>query len=337
MIDQTSVGQAAVHFARKAQADKLVQEQSAQVVKDQAAGPASIVPGPTAVPDQNSDALDGNNGAATEQAKVPGVLRLLESGHFKGVADVRLRINFFDQLSATATAAGQAAAQASADQLTQTVSERFDELLAAFAPDEQTTAAAAELRAGFDAAVQAAADTFATAAQPDLTAFNATVQSAFDAFFTQLSDLLLPTPDADPDESDAIAGAVDAIPSDADEIIGDAGAIAADLGEVAASTEFVVENESADAVPPLLEPGEVVAEPVEQGSADVDAADARADLLASFASAFADALSQFADSLTGAMQLPDPSAPSGNGKAYDKFLAIYNALRGVPENMDTVG
>lgn len=32
-------------------------------------------------------------------ARAKGVLRLLEEGHFKGVADYRLRINFFDELS----------------------------------------------------------------------------------------------------------------------------------------------------------------------------------------------------------------------------------------------
>ena len=42
-----------------------------------------------------------------EGGRAAGVLRNLEAGHFKGVADVRLRINFFDQLSARAqTAAG---------------------------------------------------------------------------------------------------------------------------------------------------------------------------------------------------------------------------------------
>jgi hypothetical protein len=36
-----------------------------------------------------------------KEGKAPrGVLRLLQEGHFKGVADLRLRINFFDQLAA---------------------------------------------------------------------------------------------------------------------------------------------------------------------------------------------------------------------------------------------
>ncbi len=38
-----------------------------------------------------------NSGAAEEGQ---GVIGLLQEGHFKGVADVRLRINFFDELAA---------------------------------------------------------------------------------------------------------------------------------------------------------------------------------------------------------------------------------------------
>ena len=51
--------------------------------------------------------------APDDPNKVPGVIRLLQEGHFKGVADVRLRINFFDELQALQarelrSAAGQA-------------------------------------------------------------------------------------------------------------------------------------------------------------------------------------------------------------------------------------
>ena len=48
----------------------------------------------------------------SSNTRAKGVLRLLEAGHFRGVADVRLRINFFDELSAKATADAQQAAVA---------------------------------------------------------------------------------------------------------------------------------------------------------------------------------------------------------------------------------
>jgi hypothetical protein len=53
---------------------------------------SSVQPSETIVPDQAAGQADG-------QDKVPGVLRLLAEGHFKPVADIRLRINFYDELS----------------------------------------------------------------------------------------------------------------------------------------------------------------------------------------------------------------------------------------------
>ena len=66
-------------------------------------------------PDPENTALaeaTGTSEPTTEGEKTTGrangVLRLLESGHFKGVADVRLRINFHEQLSPQAAAADPA-------------------------------------------------------------------------------------------------------------------------------------------------------------------------------------------------------------------------------------
>ena len=43
--------------------------------------------------------------------------------------------------------------------------------------------------------------------------------------------------------------------------------------------------------------------------------------------AFDAALATLSQTLAAALQLPDPSPPSGQGSAYDKFLAIYQAMR----------
>jgi PAS domain S-box-containing protein len=58
-----------------------------------------------------------------------GVLRLLEAGHFKGVADVRLRINFFEELSARASAAAAPAVRTEAAGLIDTMNSRIGELV----------------------------------------------------------------------------------------------------------------------------------------------------------------------------------------------------------------
>ena len=50
----------------------------------------------------SDEAGQAENGEKTGDPK--GVIRLLQQGHFKGVADIRLRINFYDQLAAVETA-----------------------------------------------------------------------------------------------------------------------------------------------------------------------------------------------------------------------------------------
>ncbi|HUU85634.1 MAG TPA: hypothetical protein VM243_19215, partial [Phycisphaerae bacterium] len=85
----------------------------------------TAAPRPDAVPEETaSPKHDKHDGE-----KVPGVIRLLEAGHFKGVADVRLRINFFEQLSARAEAAAQPVVQDESRQLVETVNAQLDELL----------------------------------------------------------------------------------------------------------------------------------------------------------------------------------------------------------------
>ena len=63
------------------------------------------------------------------QDKLPGVLRNLQAGHFKGVADVRLRINFFEELSALASQQSRSTAQAEVGTLLTTVNEQVDQLV----------------------------------------------------------------------------------------------------------------------------------------------------------------------------------------------------------------
>lgn len=60
---------------------------------------------------------------ADDQGKANGVLRLIQEDHFKGVADVRLRINFYEQLAALKDANQQAATQDAVSELANAVSE----------------------------------------------------------------------------------------------------------------------------------------------------------------------------------------------------------------------
>ena len=74
-----------------------------------AAEPTKSAPAPenTALAEATETAEPTTEGEKTT-GRANGVLRLLDAGHFKGVADVRLRINFHDELSPQAAAADPA-------------------------------------------------------------------------------------------------------------------------------------------------------------------------------------------------------------------------------------
>jgi len=89
----------------------------------------------------------------SDGAKTRGVIRLLQEGHFKGVADVRLRINFFDELMGIQQGKIQSAFQEAAPGLLEAVNEHLDTLLASGELTEEQVAAVESARAAFSAAV----------------------------------------------------------------------------------------------------------------------------------------------------------------------------------------
>ena len=122
--------------------------------------------------------------AATVSEKSPGVVRLLEEGHFKGVADVRLRINFFEELEAGNAAA--AALPEGAAALVSDVGAALDALAQSGEVDADGAALVEEAKATFSSAVQGAVDAFTA----DPAADSADVLGAFqDAFGSLLESL----------------------------------------------------------------------------------------------------------------------------------------------------
>ena len=88
------------------------------------------------------------------------MIRLLQAGHFKGVADVRLRINFNDELTAigdgkTAEAVGQAVPN-----FLEMLTTQFDDFFASNDLPEDQTGAVTEAQGVFTAAVQGLLDGF---------------------------------------------------------------------------------------------------------------------------------------------------------------------------------
>ncbi|MHC4609344.1 MAG: hypothetical protein ACYS7M_03245 [Planctomycetota bacterium] len=268
---------------------------------------------------------------AGEAEKMPGVVRLLEAGHFKGVADVRLRINFFDELSARAAAAAGPVAQTQSRELVDTVGTAANELIETLATDDQTSEALTGLLEEFDSAVQASVDKFAADGAADSDALAGALQSAFDTLVQGLRELLTapvaetePVPNPGPSEVSA-DGRTQAV-------------VAHAALDAAATADSAKDADDASGQPDVAltpaEPG-VTADPTDdvvgQPVASLD------DALASLTAAFKDALANLLTALETSTRLPDPSPPTSNGVAYAKFLAQYNELRGPASTVDERG
>jgi len=233
-----------------------------------------------AAPEDTGETTTPKNGGDTE--KTPGVIRLLQEGHFKGVADVRLRINFFDELSAIDHGNMAQALTANVPAILASVNEPLEELMASGTLSEEQSATFAEALAAFNDAVNQAAEGFADGESTTASAFTSTIQSAFDTLAEALQPVLTALA---PAEGEGTAEEVD-----------EAGAVE----DGAENTGTGTESSALSALETFLD-----------------------DLRASFDGALAESQ----DAFTAANPLPELSEPSGNGVAYEKFLAIYNALR----------
>ncbi|MFH1108314.1 MAG: hypothetical protein V1790_03820 [Planctomycetota bacterium] len=242
----------------------------------EAVGRASVAPAATPPP-SDLEPVDGVTPAEPEDqdaddGKASGVLRLIEAGHFQGVADVRLRINFFEELSSRAAAnAGPVLAEQS-QVLTDAVGTQVDAALKPLATNEHDAGAIDGIVTDFDSAVATAVGGATSAGSVDSQTLSDAIQSAFDAMISRMRELLTaPAPDATP-------------------------------------TSDVNSGDSGTALDGAIQ---------------------------SLSAAFAEALAKLVDGVRTATSLPDPSPPRhGNGSAYDKFLAIYNDLRGVSTTVD---
>ncbi len=230
-----------------------------------------------------------------------GVLRNLLAGHFRGVADVRLRLNFFDELSAAANESAAATASEEVDGLINTVNSQIDTLLSGLEIEQDASDGIAELLAGFGTAVDEGLDQFASGG--DREAFAQVIESAFGSLTQQLRDLLYPP------EQPELAPTDDTDP--ANETPAE-GPVAVVEGKEVAPGDETTTGDTIETTPTLDDP------------------------LADLISAFSEALASFMQSISASSQLPELSEPNGNGAAYDKFLALYNEMLGGTTQVDEV-
>lgn len=230
-----------------------------------------------------------------------GVLRLLQEGHFKGVADVRLRINFFDKLAALEATQKQAVTEEKMGGVLESLNGVVDSFLADNELTEEQSAGISEAQESFIQAVNEADDPAGAA------------EDAFAAFIEALQGLFaIPLEAVEQELPAAEQGAEETEPADGTE-----------EQEVPAVDEGTEETET---VGGTEEPsGQIELIPPAESGPDWQG------FIENLQAAFTTAMEQLNSSINAVSVLPPLSEPSGNGVAYEKFLAIYNQMLGVGE------
>ena len=233
-----------------------------------------------------------------EQAK--GVIRLLEAGHFNGVADVRLRINFHEELTAIESARFAQTAGEEVPELLAAVNAAFEELLASLKSPEEQSGMVIEAQGVFEITIQQAVSDFVGGAG-DAASLSEGVQLALETLADSLSPLLT---------------------------------------YLASSENGVMTN-------PLGATGTIGTEPAGVPQPDVtpEQGPVPVPFEPSILGAFLENLGGILNTAVAKLQaaqassvvLPELSEPSGNGVAYEKFLAIYNELRGITDTSAPTG
>lgn len=188
-------------------------------------------------------------------------MRLLQEGHFKGVSDVRLRINFYDELTALETEKLQSVTEEKVSGVLESVCAVVNSFLEGEnKPTDEQITTISELQ-----------DTFIQTAGGNHSEPVADINTAFEDFTEALRNLFAPAQEQD-------------ITTDTEN---------SDTTELPWQT-FIEDLQSA----------------------------------------FAAAMDELAQALGEVQILPELSGPNGNSVAYEKFLAIYNELRGLQTPID---
>ena len=245
---------------------------------------------------QEEDVIAPEPTADPAEGEAKGVVRLLMAGHFKGVADVRLRINFHDQIAAAQAEATRSAAGQAVTNVSDTVDAELGALESAGELSDEQLDALAEHQGTFTEAVTDATETFMGAENPAAAgeALTENLQQAFNALTASFDALIAPAA-IEPEDQ----------------------------------TPPAVTDPQAPAVPEVVEPEDQTPLVI----TDPQTPTVTAEPLAMLKEAFGAAMLDLTAALTETSVLPELSPPTGNGVAYEKFLAEYNSLL-APEATD---
>ena len=237
--------------------------------------------------------------APADESNIPGVLRHLQAGKFKGVADVRLRIVFQKQLAELAEQQAQARAQEGSAALVSSITSEINAFVATPEPAEAQNRSYENRRRGcrsdrarerrnrhcrnFRMRSASRTNSLGGGDGQNLQDYAATLQAAFDSLVSNLEIALAP-----------------------------------EVETVAANLQVTIQDGDTEAL-------DVSVTATLSAESEADAMSAM-DFLASLREMFAQELTALLESAESRDILPPLSEPQGNGRAYDKFKAIYDAM-----------
>jgi hypothetical protein len=247
--------------------------------------------------------------------KQKGVIRNLLEGHFKGVADVRLRINHFEELSAIENSQLKSFVTENIDNVSSPITETINGF---FGDDGQELTIQAEYDAAkepeqlFLQEVNSAKEAFLASENPSITLLEDDLNNAFQSLIQSLEDL----------------NTTVQIPTDPEELIDSSlqtqteseNPVEQSTQPEATGTDIPIDT---DNQPELI---------VTENTEDQEPVEPQYDFQAfveNLTSSFETALGTLMDDLRQSSVLPELSEPEGNGRAYDKFLQIYNQMQGI--------
>ena len=237
---------------------------------------------------------------AAESEESKGVIRLLQAGHFTGVADVRLRINFHDQLQQLeAQNAGKAFAEAMPGLLGE-LADKVNQLGEDFGLSEP----AKELVQSFEEEIKNLLAEAGSTQRPLSTTVDS-VKNSFSTFLESLQGAFASMPSPVAEESDPEESDVAELPGD----------------DEASTTDDQTENLASAAASDgnVEEAGEGL-------ELSGDGTTAFTTALQELETWFGQRMVSLQSDVIASQQLPPLSQPQGNGRAYSKFLDIYRTL-----------
>lgn len=136
-----------------------------------------------------------------QQPQAKGVMRLMQEGHFKGVAALRLRINFYDQLSAQEQSNIQEAVREGMTELTDTVQQNVDGMIGSGVLSEEQLPQVKELTDTLFSDLQATV----AGEEPDGQRIVSQLEQLYADYDAALRDLLLQPETLPAEEAETVA------------------------------------------------------------------------------------------------------------------------------------